>query len=455
MEVIVLAGGLGTRLRSVVKEIPKCLAPVNGRPFLGYLLDWLVSQEVNHVVFSVGYLREQVIDYVKSNQWSFTYDFAVEEEPLGTGGGIRLALGKCHESQVFVVNGDTFYPVDLKSIPFTFAITLALKPMKDFDRYGSVSVAPTKPGQSDPTSQPSEKNYFSGRYPKNQFFSVSTKPTLSDPSSHPSDENYFSQDFAKNQFSSDSTRPALLIREFKEKQHCEEGLINGGVYAIDRGRLELGSLPEKFSFEKDVLEPGAALGEVGGWVSGAYFIDIGIPEDYQKAQWAIPAWFAVQKASEDILKADATTLFLDRDGVLNRHILGDYVRTSQMWEWMPGILPALARWSGKFKHIVLVTNQRGVGKGVMTDAQLAQVHAYMMQGVLEAGGRIDLILACTSVSEEDPRRKPNPGMFYEACSLFPDIDAKSSVMLGDAPSDAAFAKNCGMPFILLNPEAAS
>jgi histidinol-phosphate phosphatase family protein len=479
MEVIVLAGGLGTRLRSVVKEIPKCLAPVNGRPFLGYLLDWLVSQEVNHVVFSVGYLREQVIDYVKSNQWSFTYDFAVEEEPLGTGGGIRLALGKCHESQVFVVNGDTFYPVDLKSIPFTFAITLALKPMKDFDRYGSVSVSEynpqpvvgnyfsgrypknqfpttstdpthednsTKPGQSDPTSQPSEKNYFSGRYPKNQFFSVSTKPTPSDPSSQPSE---------KNQFSSDSTKLALRVLEFKEKQYCSEGLINGGVYAIDRGRLELGSLPEKFSFEKEVLEPGAALGEVGGWVSDAYFIDIGIPKDYQKAQWAIPAWFAVQKASEDILKANATTLFLDRDGVLNRHILGDYVRTPQMWEWMPGILPALAQWSGKFKHIVLVTNQRGVGKGVMTDAQLAQVHAYMMQGVLEAGGRIDLILACTSVSEEDPRRKPNPGMFYEACSLFPDIDAKSSVMLGDAPSDAAFAKNCGIPFILLNPEAAS
>ncbi len=457
MEVIVLAGGLGTRLRSVVKEIPKCLAPVNGRPFLGYLLDWLVSQEVNHVVFSVGYLREQVIDYVKSNQWSFTYDFAVEEEPLGTGGGIRLALGKCHESQVFVVNGDTFYPVDLKSIPFTFAITLALKPMKDFDRYGSVSVSEYNP-------QPVVGNYFSGRYPKNQFPTTSTDPTheenstkpgQSDPTSQPPEKNYFSGRYPKNQFFSVSTKPTLSELEFKEKQYCSEGLINGGVYAIDRGRLELGSLPEKFSFEKEVLEPGAALGEVGGWVSDAYFIDIGIPEDYQKAQWAIPAWFAVQKASEDILKANATTLFLDRDGVLNRHILGDYVRTPQMWEWMPGILPALARWSGKFKHIVLVTNQRGVGKGVMTDAQLAQVHAYMMQGVLEAGGRIDLILACTSVSEEDPRRKPNLGMFYEACSLFPDIDAKSSVMLGDAPSDAAFAKNCGMPFILLNPEAAS
>ena len=392
MEVIVLAGGLGTRLRSVVHEIPKCLAPVAGKPFLGYLLDWLVSQGADHVVFSVGYLREQVIDYVQSQDWPFTYDFAIEETPLGTGGGIRLSLEKCRENQVFVVNGDTFFPVDLKAMPCFHAITLALKPMKDFDRYGAVEVRRAS---------------------------------------------------------------ALQVIAFHEKAHCGEGLINGGVYAIDRNRLDLSSLPEKFSFEKEVLEPGAAIGEIGGWVSDAYFIDIGIPEDYQKAQWAIPAWFAVQKASEAVMKADASTLFLDRDGVLNRHLPGDYVRTPQMWEWMPGVLQALAQWSGKFKHIILVTNQRGVGKGLMTDAQLAQVHARMMQDILEAGGRLDLILTCTAVSEDDPRRKPNPGMFYEACGLFPDIDAKSSVMVGDSTSDAAFAKNSGMSFILLNPVAAS
>ena len=450
MEVIVLAGGLGTRLRSVVKEIPKCLAPIGGRPFLGYLLDWLIGQGVDHVVFSVGYLREQVLDFVQSNEWPFKYDFAIEEVPLGTGGGIRLALEKCHESKVYVINGDTFFPVQLKEMSFQYAVTLALKPMKDFDRYGAVSVEP-QPSILDP--QPVLENYFSGRDPKNQFPKTSTssalgdeaQPSILDP--QPVLENYFSGRDPKNQFSSDSTRPALKVMEFQEKQYCAEGLINGGVYAIDRERLDLSCLPERFSFEKEVLEPGAAIGEIGGWVSEAYFIDIGIPEDYQKAQWAIPAWFAVQKASEAVMKSDATTLFLDRDGVLNRHILGDYVRTPEMWEWMPGILQAMALWAGKFRHIVLVTNQRGVGKGIMTDAQLAQVHAHMMQGVLEAGGRIDLILACTSVSEDDPRRKPNPGMFYEACNLFPDIDVKSSVMLGDAPSDAAFAKNIRMNFI--------
>ena len=487
MEVIVLAGGLGTRLRSVVHEIPKCLAPISSphvgewsivpqakkradacgttdaltdsrapevpvscsnpsdspsrapegpdscssRPFLEYLLEWLGRYPVEHVVFSVGYLKEQIFDFVRSREWPFSYDFAIEDTPLGTGGGIRLALSKCHGDHVFVVNGDTFYPVDLSAIPFDKPITLALKPMKDFDRYGTVVI----------------DNCHSERSEE----SVSERPAA--------EENYFSQSFAKNQFSSAIANPthkdSYRITAFHEKQHCAEGLINGGVYAIDRSRLDLSSLPEKFSFEKEVLEPGAAIGEIGGVVSDAWFIDIGIPEDYRRAQWALPAWAAVQRASEALMASDAQTLFLDRDGVLNKHIPDDYVRSWEMWEWMPGVLEELRKWSGHFRRIVLVSNQRGVGKGVMTDADLSSIHAHMMADILEAGGRLDLALYCTALDKNDARRKPNTGMFQEAQALFPDIDAKSSVMLGDMPSDAAFAANCGMQFILLNPEAAS
>jgi len=436
MEVIVLAGGLGTRLRSVIHEIPKCLAPIvayrwsvfplankkadapgntdapsgedqiietESRPFLAYLLDWLCMQKVDHVVFSVGYLREQVISFVEGREWPFLYDFAVEETPLGTGGGIRLALSMCKTDKVFVVNGDTFFPVDLAAMPFEKPVTLALKPMKDFDRYGAVSVM------------------------------ASAGPAAEE-----------------NQFSPANAMPTLIVSAFHEKTHCDEGLINGGVYSIDRSRLDLSSLPERFSFEKEVLEPGAAIGQIGGWVSDAYFIDIGIPEDYEKARWAIPAWFAVQRASEAVLQADADTLFLDRDGVLNRHLPGDYVRSRAQWQWMPGVLQELARWSAQFRRIVLVSNQRGVGKGLMSDEDLSRVHAQMMADVLEAGGRIDLALYCTAVADDDPRRKPHTGMFQEAKALFPEIDAKRSVMLGDAPSDAAFAANCGMQFILLS-----
>lgn len=397
MEVIILAGGQGTRLRSVVQDIPKCLAPVAGRPFLEYMLDYLSAYPVDHVVFSVGYLKEQVMSYVQAHSWPFSYDYAVEDTPLGTGGGIRLALEKCHGERVFVFNGDTFFPLPLDAVPFAGPVTVALKPMKAFSRYGAVTVIPS--GRSE-------------------------------------------------------SRVSHTITAFREKAYCEEGLINAGVYAIDRTKLHLEALPARFSFEKDVLEPMAAARELQGWPVESYFIDIGIPEDYDKAQWEIPAWFAVQKASAQVLASKAEALFLDRDGVLNRLLEGSYVKSWADWQWIPGILEELPKWAAKFKHIVLVTNQRGVGKGLMTDADLARIHARMMQELLEAGGKIDLILTCTAVSDDDPRRKPNPGMFREACALFP-LAPQRCVMVGDSDSDAAFARNCGMAFIRLGPEAAS
>ena len=383
MEVIVLAGGLGTRLRSVVHDIPKCMAPVSGQPFLYYLLTWLSGEGATHVVFSVGYLREQVISYVQWQKWPFKVSFAIEEEPLGTGGGIRKALEYCSEEQVFVVNGDTFYPVQLRRMPSLSPVTLALKPMKSFERYGAVQL------------------------------------------------------------------DGVQVTAFREKQYCAEGLISGGVYSLRPSLVKLEQLPEKFSFEREVLEPHSKAGGLTGWVNDAYFLDIGIPEDYARAQQELPEWQAVEKASRVVLASTADTLFLDRDGVINRHLPGDYVRTPQQFVFLPGILQALAAWSEKFKYIILVTNQRGVGRGVMSDEDLSKIHASMMARILEAGGRIDLILTCTEVEENHPRRKPQTGMFFEAVQLFGDIRPERSVMLGDSPSDALFARNCNMAFIPL------
>ena len=381
MEAVILAGGRGTRLQGVVSDVPKCLAPVAGRPFLDWLLAWLCQYPVDHVVFSVGYLKEQVIRFVTGREWPFRYHFAEEDSPLGTGGGIRLALSLCEEEQVLVLNGDTFFPVELDRMPFDATVTVALKAMQQAGRYGTVELQ--------------------GRQ----------------------------------------------IRAFREKAACAEGLVSGGIYAIRRSRLALDGLPACFSFEREVLEPGAAAGIVNGWECDDYFIDIGIEEDYRKAQEEIPAWFALQRVSSRLMASDASFLFLDRDGVVNRHLPGEYVRIWDQFQFMPGFLPELRRWSGKFQRIVLVTNQRGVGKGLMTDEDLSRIHARMMMAVLDAGARIDLILACTALDENHPDRKPNPGMFRQACTLFPEITAERSIMTGDAPSDAAFAANCGMSFV--------
>ena len=384
MEAIILAGGLGTRLRGVIGEMPKCMAPVDGKPFLQYQLEWLSRFDVSHVVLSVGYLREQIIDFIKEREWPFAVTFAVEKEPLGTGGGIRLALSKCRSKQVFVLNGDTFFNVDLNELTFTAPVTLALKPMRDFDRYGAVD--------------------WDGD----------------------------------------------LVNAFCEKQYCAEGVINGGVYAIDRSQLDMSLFPKTFSFEREVLEPLADYGLVAGVEQDGYFIDIGVPEDYARAQRELPEIQAVLKASDEVLASGADSLFLDRDGVVNRWIPGDYVRTWEQFTFLPGILECLRKWADHFKHVILVSNQRIVGKGEMTQEGLDAIHARMMDEIRQAGGRIDALYVCPEADLDHPMRKPRPGMFLAACREYPDITPERSVMLGDSDSDREFAANCGMPFVLMD-----
>ena len=147
---------------------------------------------------------------------------------------------------------------------------------------------------------------------------------------------------------------------------------------------------------------------------------------------------------------DTWTLFLDRDGVINRRIVDGYVTRWEAFEFLPGVLEALRVFSQRFNHIVLVTNQQGVGKGLMTDADLESIHDAMMGCVEAEGGRIDVILCCTQLaSEPDNYRKPNPDMAFMAQEIFPDIDLAKSVMVGDGQTDIEFGRNAGMQTIFI------
>jgi D-glycero-alpha-D-manno-heptose 1-phosphate guanylyltransferase len=385
MEVIVLAGGLGTRLRSVVSEVPKCMAPIDGKPFLQCLLNYLNRFDISRVILSVGYLREVVFAWVKTHKtdYSFEIDFAVEKEPLGTGGGIALAMSYAKDSNILIVNGDTFFNVDLdlfysEHLKGRSNISIALKPMKDFDRYGNVIL-----------------------------------------------------------------KDNGIISEFKEKEHCSEGFINGGIYAVDCNAHIFDGLPDKFSFETAVLKPKAENEDVRGFIHDDYFIDIGIPTDYEKAQTELPELEKIMSVARNEYPG-LMTLFLDRDGVINRLRPHDYVKTWSEFEFMPGILEALAIFAKEFKHIILVTNQRGVGKGLMSKEDLDAIHERMCSIIKMHGGRIDKIYECSALVDTDHNRKPNIGMFEQACKDFPDITPETSLMIGDADSDMQFASNCGM-----------
>ncbi|MBK7435088.1 MAG: nucleotidyltransferase family protein [Chitinophagaceae bacterium] len=228
-EAIILAGGLGTRLRSVVADIPKCMAPVAGKPFLHYVLEQLKSEGVDQFIFSLGHLSEQVIHYLETQQAELRKQYSVESSPLGTGGAIKLACSKAREKTVIVVNGDTLFSLDLKKLTSFHQqcaadCTLSLKPMTDFNRYGVVEL---------------HKDHS--------------------------------------------------VASFKEKQHYESGLINAGVYALDPERFLSEDLPERFSFETDYLETHYKTRKIFGVVQNSYFIDIGIPKDYERAQIELPA----------------------------------------------------------------------------------------------------------------------------------------------------------------------
>jgi histidinol-phosphate phosphatase family protein len=150
------------------------------------------------------------------------------------------------------------------------------------------------------------------------------------------------------------------------------------------------------------------------------------------------------------------TLFLDRDGVINEKIEGDYVREWERFEFLPGSREALTSLAGFFKRIVVVTNQQGIGKNLFTEDQLNLVHEKMLQEVNAAGGRIDKIYFAPYLeSENHPTRKPNTGMAHLAKADFPEINFRKSIMVGDSDTDIEFGKRLGMLTIFIHPEKRS
>jgi len=143
------------------------------------------------------------------------------------------------------------------------------------------------------------------------------------------------------------------------------------------------------------------------------------------------------------------TLFLDRDGVINKHLEGDYVKSISEFTFVEGALQGITLLSSLFEHLIIVTNQRGVGKGIMSLNDLTDIHDNMLRTISLNHGRIDKIYVCTDINEDSPNRKPNTGMIRQALLDFPDIDLTQSFMVGDSLSDILMANRADIPAILI------
>ncbi len=166
----------------------------------------------------------------------------------------------------------------------------------------------------------------------------------------------------------------------------------------------------------------------------------------------------MQKPLPDLKSIDKSwTLFLDRDGVINEDKVGSYIFNSDEFIFMQGAPAFFKKLTELFGHIFVVTNQRGVGRGLMSEDDLTTIHTKMLAGINTAGGKIDSIYFATSIHNDDTMRKPNPGMALQAKVDFPTIDLAKSIMVGNKLSDMLFGRNAGMFTVFVattNPEVA-
>lgn len=230
-DIIILAGGFGTRLQSVVKDVPKPMAPVAGKPFLEWLIEYISVLNPNKIILSTGYKHETIEAHFGKSFKNIPIVYSIETNPLGTGGAIKKAFDLVTTDNSLVLNGDTFLQIDhlnfLNSHNISKALfSMALKPMKKPARYGTVE-------------------------------------TKGD-----------------------------TIKKFNEKNpELSEGLINTGVYLMNKELFKYFPEQEKFSFETDFMERKTGEIEMKSYVTDDYFIDIGIPEDYKKANDEFPILF--------------------------------------------------------------------------------------------------------------------------------------------------------------------
>jgi len=222
MEAIVLAGGMGTRLREVIPNLPKPMAPICGKPFLEILLSQLAQKGFTRVILSVGYMSEVISEYFGDSFGGINLVYAKEDSPLGTGGAVRLALSACTAEHIYVFNGDTFLDLEVEETESLWG--LARKPIivsrevPDTTRYGRILVCGGK------------------------------------------------------------------ICAFSEKDQSGPGLINAGCYILRKTQLDGFPIGEAFSLESDYLRREVERAEFINFTTNGKFIDIGIPSDFNRAQ---------------------------------------------------------------------------------------------------------------------------------------------------------------------------
>lgn len=373
----ILCGGLGTRLGALTAATPKPLLHVARRPFLEILIEEIARQGVRHVILLAGFEAGAIHDFARGLAQRLELDLSVEVavEPYraGTGGALFHARERLDE-HFFLLNGDSWFDVLLADVA------------------GALS---------------------------DKTIGALALRRLAD----------------TDRYGVVEVEGPAITGFSPSRPGTGPGLTNAGVYAFRRALLE--RLSPDCSLENDILPRLAEEGRLSGVEASGYFLDIGIPSDFERAQTEVPA------------HRRKGAVFFDRDGVLN--IDHGHVGSIDRFEWMPGAREALARVNRAGRYAFIVTNQAGIGKGKYTEEDYRAVRTHMARELASVGAHIDDERFCPDHPEAviaahrrlSDWRKPGPGMLRDLMRRWP-IDPGRSFMIGDKASDMEAAKAAGI-----------
>lgn len=378
-QAVFLVGGLGTRLKDRTRNTPKPLLEVGGRPFIEYLLDEAVRHGFTDILLIAGHFGEQFEARYEGAAWrNGRIRVLREPEPLGTGGALRFAAPEL-QPRFLLSNGDSFFDVNLRAL----------------------------------TADPG----------------VAAGGAVMALRSVAEDTRYGRVDVEDG-----------VVRRFHAASQSRAGPINAGIYCLDRAVADR-IPPGKVSLEADIFPGLAAEGRMYGVLLDGYFIDIGVPADFERADREIAA------------RLTRPAVFFDRDGVLNDDI--GYVHRREDFVWKEGAQDAVRLCNDLGILAFVVTNQAGVARGLYGEEAIGALHGWMDEQLAAKGAHIDAYEYCAhhldgrveTYRKACRRRKPEPGMLVDLMAHWP-VDRERSLLVGDKQSDLTAATAAGIPAVM-------
>jgi histidinol-phosphate phosphatase family protein len=399
-QVVILAGGMGTRLREITGDLPKPLAPIDGTTLLGRQLELVAASRMTDVVILCGYKADVIADYCgDGSKWGLNVRCIAEAGPRGTAGAVLDALAELQD-RFIVMYGDVVLDVDLDRL------------VAVHEKHGPAATL------------------------------------LVHPNDHPFDSDIVEVD--REGF-------VTQIRGYPHPPGLElPNLVNAGLYVLERDALSgLQGLPEKPDFGKHVFAAMVTQGlRLYGYRSPEYIKDAGTPERLVKTGRDI----ASGKVAGLSLRNLAPAIFLDRDGVLNQEV--GLISKPENLQLIPGVGEAVVRINRSAYRSVVITNQPVIARGDCTEDDLARIHARLDTLLAQDHAYVDALYYCPHHPDkgfpgEVPElkfacgcRKPEPGMIEQAAAEL-RIDLARSWYIGDTTTDMELARRCGLNFILV------